>query len=144
MQLSQDPGVPPDMSNPYTATKLSLMLDMLQILFKSTSVAGALAEELSQLGVGIKPGPLCNQWHVHCIDVKEVKNLLDSKREFINKGGFRRIYPSAAGLRYSKLIFHLHNLIRRKFASDGMQRTLWRSHHLYTALEKVYTNFLSI
>lgn len=144
MQLSQDPGVPPDLSNPYTATKFDLMLDTLNILFKGSSVSGALAEELNILGLGIKPGPLCTPQHVSCIDAKEVRDLLDSKREFLNKGGFRRIYPSAHGLRYSKLIFHMHNLIRRKAAPDTLQRTLWRSHHLFTALEKVYNNVLPL
>eukprot|EP00731_Ephydatia_muelleri_P025512 Em0017g595a len=144
MQLSQDPGVPPDLSNPYTATKFNLMLDMLQILFKGSSVAGSLADELNRLGVGLKPGPLCTPEHVHCVDMKEVRNLLDSKREFVNKGGFRRLYPSPSGLRYSKLIFHMHNVIRRKEVPDTLQRTLWRSHHLYTVLEKVYTKTLSL
>lgn len=144
MQLSHDPGVPPDLTNPYTATKLNLMLDMLQMLFKGVSVAGSLAEELSRLSVGLKPGPLCTHQHLHCVDMKDVKNMLDSKREFVNKGGFKRIYPSPTGLRYSKLILHMHNLIRRKSASYALQRTLWRSHHLYTALEKVYHNVLSL
>ena len=144
MQLSQDPGVPPDLSNPYTATKYSLMLDILRILFKGASVAGALADELHRLGVGLKPGPLCTPEHVHCVDTREARNLLDSKREFVNKGGFRRIYPSPSGLRYSKLIFHMHNLIRRREPPDTLQRTLWRSHHVYTALEKVYTNTLAL
>ncbi len=141
MQLSHDLGVPPDPNNPYTITKFGLMHDTLQILFKPTSVAKDLSRHLTTLGVGIKPGPLCsNRTHIFCVDFKELQKLLDSRREFVNKGGYERIYPSSNGVRYSKLIQRMDHLIEKKFAEVGtvLPRTLWHMHHLYTALETLY------
>ena len=138
MQLSHDLGVPPNPANPYTATKFGLMHDMLQILYKHTSISAELTQDFQQMHVGITPGPLCNkEHHIFCVDYKELQKLLAFKREFVNRGGFQRIYPSAEGEKFSRLIFHLHGLIRRKFDSLSV-RTLWHMHHLYTALEKLY------
>lgn len=138
MQLSHDLGVLPNPNNPYTATKFGLMHDLMKILFEPTSVAEELSRDLSQLRVGIKPGPLCDpHYHVYCIDYKQAQKLLDSKREYVNRGGYQRIYPSPTGSRYSKLILHLNNLIQRKYI-DVSPRRLWQVHHLYTALEKLY------
>ena len=143
MQLSHELGVPPDPSNPYTATKYGLMHDMLQILFKPTSVADDLSNDLQSLKVGLSPGPLCNHsLHTFCVDYKELQKLLDSKREFINRGDFERIYPSLNGQKYSKLINHMHDLVLKKFGTLQPQRTLWQVHHLYTALERL--NYLSL
>ena len=141
MQLSHDLGVPPDPSSPYTITKFGLMYDTLQILFKPTTVAKDLARHLSMLGVGIKPGPLCSSTtHVFCVDFKELQKLLDSRREFVNKGGYQRIYPSPDGVRYSKIVQRMDRLIEKKFREVGTipPRTLWHMHHLYTALETLY------
>lgn len=139
MQLSHELGVSPNPASPYTATKFGLMHDLLQILFKPTSVAHLLSQDLRTLKVGIKPGPLCNpDIHIFCVDHKQVVKLLDSKREYVNKGGYQRIYPSPNGERYSKLIQHMDNLTRKKFTNIAKPRTLWQMHHLYTALEKLY------
>ncbi len=138
MQLSHELGVPPDPANPYTATKFSLMHDTLQILFKRTSVAEDLAKHLQALNIGIKPGPLCvEEKHAFCVDHKGVQKLLDSKREYVNKGGYLRIYPSASGEKYSKLIMYMDKLIYKHFEGRA-GRTLWQMHDLYTALEKLY------
>lgn len=141
MQLSHDLGVPPDHTNPYTITKFGLMHDMLQILFKPTAVATDISAHLDALHVGIKPGPLCRKdKHVFCIDFNEVEKVIESRREFLNKGGYQRIYPSTNGDRYSRLIQRMDTLIGRKFADAEAPRprTLWHMHHLYTALEKLY------
>lgn len=141
MQLSHDLGVPPDPKNPYTITKFGLMHDMLQILFKPTLVAGDVSYHLESLGIGIKPGPLCSRHkHVFCIDFKQLQKIIDSRREFVNKGGYQRIYPSANGDRYSRLIQRMDSLIERRFADVDAPpaRTLWHMHHLYTALEHMY------
>ena len=142
MQLSHDLGVPPDLSNLYTITKLDLMRDMLQIIFKPTSVAEDLSHHLQLLRVGITPGFLCNLTnHVHCVDYKDLQKLLDSRREFVNRGGYQRIYPSSNGEKYAKLIKRMNDLIVKKFAETGTAspRTLWQTHHLQAALEKLYT-----
>lgn len=141
MQLSHSLGVPPDPKNEYTITKFGLMHDMLQILFKPTSVVTDLSKQLGMLKVGIKPGPLCDESkHIVCVDFKELQKLIDSKREFVNKGGYERIYPSPKGGRYSKFIRWMDNLIRKRFGEAGLPipRNLWHMHHLYTALEKLY------
>lgn len=143
MQLSHELGVSPNPSSPYTATKFGLMHDLLQILYKPTSIADLLSKDLSTLRVGIKPGSLCNpKLHVFCVDHKQVVKLIDAKREYVNKGGYLRIYPSPDGEKYLKLVQHMDTLIRKKLKpqSDipGMQpRTLWQMHYLYTALEKL-------
>ncbi len=144
MQLSHELGAPPDPNNPYTATKYGLMHDMLQILFQPNSAVDELIADLQFLKVGLSPGPLCNLYHhTACIDYKEVQKLIDSKREFVNKGGFERIYPSTDGQKYSKLIHHMHDLILRKFGTLQLPRTLWKVHHLYTAIERLnYAHFL--
>lgn len=140
MQLSHDLGAPPDPSNAYTATKFGLMHDMLQILYKPTQVAANLTKNLQTLRVGVKPGPLCDQVrHTFCLDYKDLQKVLDSKREYLNRGGYQRIYPSADGQKYSSLVEHMHNLILKKFGSLQPPRTLWRVHHLYTALERSYS-----
>lgn len=142
MQLSHDLGVPPDPNNVYTITKFGLMHDMLQILFKPMQVSDQLAVSLEALNVGIKPGPLCDRHrHVLCVDFKELQKLIDSRREFVNRGGYQRIYPSEDGDRYSKLIQRMDSLIRRKYEEAGapIPRTLWQVHHLYTALERLYS-----
>lgn len=136
MQLSHDIGVMPNPSNPYTATKFGLMHDMIQILFQPAPVAHQLQQELDLLKVGLRPGPLCTESNSFCLDTKEMQKLLDSKREYVNRGGYKRIYPCASGEKYSKLILHMHNLIKRKL--DYPVRTLWDVHHVYTALEKLY------
>lgn len=143
MQLSHDLGVPPDPTNPYTITKFGLTHDMLQILFKPTPVAADLSQHLARLKVGIKPGPLCNQHkHTMCVDYKGLEKLIDSRREFVNRGGYQRIYPSVHGEKYSRLIQKMDSLIRKKFSEVGapIPRTLWQVHHLCTALEKLYYN----
>ena len=141
MQLSHDLGVPPDPTNPYTITKFGLTHDMLQILFKPTAVAADLSRYLASLKVGIKPGPLCDR-HRHwlCVDYKDLQRLLDARREFVNRGGYQRIYPSPEGEKYSRLVQRMDGLIRRKFSEVGaaIPRTLWQVHHLNTALEKFY------
>lgn len=139
MQLSHELGVPPNPASPYTATKFGLIHDLLQILFTSTSSADQLSEDLGSLRIGIKPGPLCDpKLHVFCVDHKQVVKLLDAKREYVNKGGYQRIYPSPDGEKYSKLVQHMDALIRRRFSNLPVQsRTLWQTHHLYTALEKL-------
>jgi len=138
MQLSHELGDKPDPSNPYTATKYGLMHDMLQILFRPISVAEGLVEHLQYLKVGIGPGPLCDRaHHVQCVDVKQLQGLIDAKREFINRKGFQRIYPSSNGERYSKLIHHMHDLALKKSGTLQPPRTLWQMHHLYTALEQL-------
>lgn len=140
MQLSHDLGVPPDPTNPYTVTKFGLTHDMLQILFKPTPVAADLSHHLARLRVGIKPGPHCDQHkHTMCVDYKGLQKLIDSRREFVNRGGYQRIYPSVHGERYSKLIQRMDSLIGRKFSEVGapVPRTLWQVHHLYTALERL-------
>ena len=141
MQLSHDLGVPPDHTNPYTITKFGLMHDMLQILFKPMPVAADISAHLDALHVGVKPGPLCNRHkHVFCIDFIELQKIVESRREFLNKGGYQRIYPSASGDKYSRLIQRMDTLIGRKFADvdASSPRTLWHIHHLYTALEMLY------
>lgn len=138
MQLSHELGVPPDPNNPYTATKYGLMHDMLQILFETHSVVDDVLRDLQFLNVGLSPGPLCNhEQHSICIDNKDMQKLIDSKREFMNKGGFTRIYPSPNGQKYSRLIHHMHDLILRKYGTLQPPRTLWQAHHLYTALERL-------
>lgn len=141
MQLSHELGVPPDPENPYTITKFGLMHDMLQILFKQTTVPTELSGYFEMLHVGIKPGALCDRnRHVFCIDFKELQKIIDSRREFVNKGGYQRIYPSAQGDRYSKLIQRMDTFIGKKFAEGNVPapRTLWDVHYLYIALEKMY------
>lgn len=139
MQLSHELGVSPNPASPYTATKFGLMHDLLQILYKPTSIAAELSRELDTLKIGIKPGRLCDPAvHVFCVDHKQLVKLIDSKREYVNKGGYQRIYPSPHGEKYSKLIQHMDGLIRKKFSNLPRPRTLWQMHHLYTALEKLY------
>ena len=146
MQLSHDLGVPPDPTNPYTITKFGLMHDMLQILYKPTSVVKDMSRFLEILRVGISPGPLCDKHkHTLCVDYKELQKLIDSRREYVNRGGYRRIYPSPEGNKYSKLIQRMDSLTRKKFSEAGapIPRTLWSIHHLYTALEKLYITYES-
>lgn len=139
MQLSHELGVPHDPTNPYTATKLELMHDMLQLLFSSSPVGKSLSHSLHMLQVGVQPGPWCNkQQHYFCIEYKDVSKLLDSERELENAGGFQRIYPSQDGAKYSGLILHMHNMIEKKFDGNKEIRTLWNFHYLYTALEKLH------
>lgn len=140
MQLSHDLGVPPDPTNPYTITKFGLMHDMLQILFKPTQVATEVSSHLESLSVGIKPGPLCSKNKVFCVDFKQLQKIIDSRREYVNKGGYQRIYPSINGDRYSRLIQRMDSLIEKRFADVEAPppRTLWHMHHLYTVLEKIY------
>ena len=139
MQLSHELGVSPNPASPYTATKFGLMHDLLQILYKPTSIAEELSHDLQVLKVGIKPGPLCDRKiHSFCVDYKQLVKLVDSKREYVNKGGYLRIYPSPDGEKYSNLIQHMDALIRKKFVNLPRLRTLWQMHHLYTALEKLY------
>ena len=141
MQLSHDLGVLPDPSSEYTITKFGLMHDLLQILFKPTSVVQDLARYLYDLRVGMTPGPLCSSGeHTLCVDYKDMQKLLDSRREFVNRGDYQRIYPSPNGDIYSSLIKRMHTLIVKKFSEAGMRppRTLWQLHYLYTALENLY------
>lgn len=138
MQLSHELGAPPDPSNPYTATKYGLMHDMLQILFKTQSVMKDVMVDLQVLKIGLGPGPLCDpRKHNICLDNKDMQKLIDSKREFMNKGGFQRIYPSPNGHKYSRLIHHMHDLTLRKYGTLTPPRTLWQVHHLYTAIERL-------
>lgn len=144
MQLSNELGVPPDPTNPYTATKLGLLHDMLQIIFNSsTSVLHLVRHDLESLRVGLAPGPLCRPpLHVYCIDLRDLQNIVQSRREFQHRGNFTRIYPSPDGQKYSKLIHHMHQLVERRFRTSGVAnrpKTLWDRHHLYLALESLWT-----
>lgn len=139
MQLSHELGVPPNPSSVYTATKFGLMHDLLQILFNNRSVAVELAMDLRQLNIGVGPGPLCSLDNLYCIDYKTLQKLITSKREYLVKGGYRRLYPSPIGDKYSRFIRHMSHLIKRKLEKGEEARTLWHVHHLYTALEKLYS-----
>ena len=143
MQLSNELGAPPDPTSSYTLTKFGLLHDTLQILFNaSLSVAGELRKELEVLGVGVRPGPQCDPLrHVFCVDFKDLQKLADSKREYENCGNFRRIFPSPDGQKYSKLIYHMHKFTLKRFQTSGLPppRTLWRTHYLYLALERLYS-----
>lgn len=139
MQLSHDLGVPPNPSNPYTITKFGLMHDMLEIIFGNTSVAQAVVQDLRRLDVGIGPGPLCGKEQIYCIDFKTLQQVIVSKREFLSKGGYERIYPSPMGDRYSRFIRHMHRLVQKKLEHSENLRTLWQVHHLSTALEMLYS-----
>lgn len=138
MQLSHELGEPPDLSSVYTATKFWLMHDMLQILYNNCSVAIEMARDLRQLNIGISPGPLCTSQHHLCIDYKTLQKLITSKREYLVKGGYRRLYPTPHGEKYSKFIHHMDQLIRRRLEGGANARTLWSMHHVYTAMEKLY------
>ena len=143
MQLSHELGAIPNPSSPYTATKFGLLHDMMQILYNtSQSVASQLGSELRRLRVGVKPGPLCDsRHHVFCVDFKDLQKLVESKREYLNRGDFVRIYPTADGDKYSKQILHMHKTVWKKFEASGVRqppRTLWQTHHLYTALERLW------
>lgn len=144
MQLSHEMGARPNPSSPYTATKFGLLHDLLCIIYNtSTLVAADLSTELEAINVGIKPGILCNpNKHILCVDFKDIQKLVQSKHEFESKGNFIRIYPTPDGHKYSKQIMHMHKLIKRKFSTSGVKapRTLWQTHYLYTALEKLYTS----
>lgn len=143
MQLTHELGAIPNPFSPYTATKFGLLHDMLQILYNtSQSVVHQLKTELEILRVGIKPGPLCDSnYHISCVDYKDLQKLVESKREYLNKGNFVRIYPTSEGEKYSKQIQHLHNFVKKRFRAGGVTppRTLWETHHLYTALERLYS-----
>ena len=138
MQLSHELGVPPNPSSVYTATKFGLMHDLLQILYNNRSVAYELAKDLRQLNIGVSPGPLCTSGHHFCIDHKTMQKLIASKREYLVKGGYLRLYPSPNGEKYTKFIQHMNQLVRRKLEGGNEARTLWHTHHLYTAMEKLY------
>ena len=140
MQLSHELGVPHDPSNPYTATKLELMHDVLQLLYTPSSVSESVSRYLGLLKVGVQPGAWCNpEQHLLCIEHKDLFKLLNSRREFINRGGFQRIYPSPNGDRYSSLIFHMHKVIRQRLNDSTITvQTLWQLHHLHTSFEKLY------
>ena len=144
MQLSHELGARPNPSSPYTATKFGLLRDMLHILYSTPSVVAAdLSNELKIINVGMRPGPLCDsKKHILCVDIKDIQKLVRSKHEFITKGNFIRIYPSPYGDKYSKQIWHMDKIVKRKFSASGMKapRTLWQVHHMYTALEKLYTS----
>ena len=142
MQLSNELGAPPDPTSAYTLTKFGLLHDILQIVFNtSRPVYKELERDLRTLRVGLKPGPLCDpSYHVFCVDYKNLQKLIASKREYLNKGNFLRIYPSPDAHKYSKEILHLHKLAQKRFSVSGYPppRTLWLTHHLYTALERLY------
>ena len=143
MQLSNDLGAPPDPASPYTATKLGLLRDTLQILFNSSqSVVKHVRRDLETLRVGLTPGPLCrSEHHVFCIDLRDLQTIVQSRQEFIHRGNYQRIYPSPDGQKYSQLIKHMHRLVQRRFRASGFTppKTNWDSHHLFLALERMWT-----
>ena len=142
MQLSHELGAPHNPTDPYTATKLGLMHDMLQLMLTPSPVSEFVNNDLKVLKVGIRPGLFCNPNNHHlCVEYKDLQKLLESKRESLNCGGFLRIYPSPNGEKYSKLIKHMDYLIHRKFSTESATiQTLWQHHYLYTALEKLHTS----
>jgi len=74
----------------------------------------------------------CQEHHDHCLTKADVEYLVEMKREEAGIGGFRRMYPTPIGDRYTRFIDHL----RSKFPS-GSQTGTYRLHRLLTALARL-------
>ena len=136
MQLSHEMGEVPNPSSLYTQTKYGLMKDMLNIIYGNVSVAKHVAKALHLLQIGLGPGKFCNSSiHIHCLDIKSLENIITLQREHLLKGDYLNLYPVENGEAFSKFIKHLNGIVSKKL--DDSFRTLWRAHHVLTAMKKI-------
>jgi len=120
----------------YDYTKRSMTRDLEALVFGERDVAESLASDLMELELeGVTVGyesEGCQEHHDHCLTKADVEYLVEMKREEAGIGGFRRMYPTPIGDRYTRFIDHL----RSKFPS-GSQTGTYRLHRLLTALARL-------
>lgn len=145
MQLSHELGEIPNPSSVYTLTKYGLMSDMLNIIYGNISVARELSTILKLLHIGVGPaGAYCNRSvHVHCLDYVSLKSVISLYRESLLSGDYLSLYPVSNGENYSKFVRHMSKLVFRKLDDGSDHRTLWDTHHVFTAVKKI-TEYLKL
>ena len=121
-----------DISTDYATAKFSLTADIIGLVYKPSTVAYELTEELAHLKVGVNAGvsgtgrmecKLSDPTFETCISKDELQSLVRSRREYINRGGFARIYPSADRGKYAALAEHVHKRIEEdhiKFSNHDL------------------------
>ena len=113
-----------DHNSSYVKTKLSLTADIVALVYKPTSVAADVASALEQLGVGVGPGAFCNEGkHTQCINKAALAHFARGRREFLNRGHFQRIYPSATGTKYAHLASHVHTIGAKAEAAEQVRHS---------------------
>eukprot|EP01137_Pigoraptor_chileana_P029863 Opistho-2@15650 len=142
---SPDMGLSHARGSAYDATKIGMMTDVLNVIYRRASVAVDLAQDLSKIHAEVKTA--CGASTRFCIDDIDLEYLLDAKRERMNRGGFSRLYPTANGGDYTDYVRHVDSLASDSTLSEVLSdekvlprnsRGTWRLHILQTALEKLY------
>mmetsp|Transcript_8889 Transcript_8889/g.16712 ORF Transcript_8889/g.16712 Transcript_8889/m.16712 type:complete len:604 (+) Transcript_8889:191-2002(+) len=119
----------------YDYTKKSMTHDLVQLVYAKNDAASSLGADFMELELeGYTIGyerTGCKGTHDFCLSNRDVEYFLEMKKEQENMGGFRRIYPTKDGERYSKFIQHL----QAKFPKTSSTGT-YRIHQLATLLAK--------
>lgn len=91
--------------------KRSLLDSVFGLLFENSSIAQDVADALedSADSIGIM-GLNCLISHDLCLSEEDLISLMDTRRENVNKGGFRPLYPALGMERFSSLIRDLEYL----------------------------------
>ncbi|PSN51807.1 hypothetical protein C0J52_10894, partial [Blattella germanica] len=131
----------------------ALLSDTLSLLFATDSVHRSVFDALQIASAVYNTGVTgiqCLISHELCLTEDDLASLLASRREMLNTGKFRRLYPTASGTRYSKYLQELQALMLQDSknifqpANSLFRETLWHStsdlHGIQTRLEQMYTS----
>lgn len=95
--------------------KRFVVSDMMTLLYEPSSVAREVTDAILESSDNIGVLELnCHVTSDMCLNSDDIRYILDSRRERLNQGGFRQLYPSSNIEKYEELI----NELERHF-SDG-------------------------
>ncbi|XP_066995044.2 cadherin-like and PC-esterase domain-containing protein 1 [Anabrus simplex] len=103
-----------DNGRPQESLRRSIVGDMFKLLFATDRVHNDVFEALQSVAevhnAGVT-GMQCLISHALCLTQDDLASLLTARREDLNSGDFRRIYPSPSGGRHSSFVHELQQLM---------------------------------
>ncbi|GFY66241.1 cadherin-like and PC-esterase domain-containing protein 1 [Trichonephila inaurata madagascariensis] len=104
------------------SVKEAVVEDTVALLLSPTAVAKQLAKAIAHVAVDHNMGILgvnCRVSHDLCLSHQDLLFLLQSRREALNSGGFRQLYPSVQGDIYGPVIDEIQEYLNEQMKSNG-------------------------
>ncbi|GFQ98804.1 cadherin-like and PC-esterase domain-containing protein 1 [Trichonephila clavata] len=127
------------------SVKEAVVEDTVALLLSPTAVAKQLAKAIAHVAVDHNMGILgvnCRVSHDLCLSHQDLLFLLQSRRETLNSGGFRQLYPSVQGDIYGPVVDEIQEYLNEQMKSNGENVTSpYKTAHLRQLvmnLEKFY------
>lgn len=126
--------------------KKVILDDVISLISSTDSVANDVSEALDEVigdNVGVM-GISCHISHDLCLSRHDLSYLIESRREALNKGSFKNLYPALAIDGHKLLIEELSQLIVAQSVGHQLANDLWSVHKtadlhpLLMSLERYY------